>query len=344
MSALNASTQHLLWWLICFYLPVASAADDALDKLLRQGTNFQLQGNYAKADEIGEQLKRDFPITGAGHALNLNTLVTRLSWDLTDTQYDAALESEAAASLKLCTKKTRSYPDDAAGYHLCGQAKFALTFLNAARGSYFRGGRNAASTIKNLEQALKRDPELTDAKMHLGITYYYADNLPPFVRAISRFLKFVPTGNSSKSLPYLLEAAESGRYIRDAAKYLYADLVMSSEPDRLAEAGAFLSDLVQRYPMNRRFQFKYINFLVQTEQYDRALQVVSAFTDREKCCPLPEDDLNLAQLWRANIEFAMGKHNLARPSLALVRQEALASWAQDWYDDTNMMLIEEAPR
>ena len=119
---------------------------------------------------------------------------------------------------------------------------------------------------------------------------------------------------------------------------------MSSEPDRLEEAGTFLSDLVQRYPMNRRFQFKYINFLVQTEQYDRGLEVVSAFTQREKCCPLPEDDLNLAQLWRANIELALGKHNLARPSLALVRQEALASWARDWYDDTNMMLMEVAPR
>ncbi len=343
MSALNATAHHLLWWLICLYLPVASAAENSLDNLLRQATNFQLEGNYPMADELGERLKREFADSGAGHALNLNTLVTRLSWDLEDTQYDAALETEAAAILELCAKKIKSHPDDARGYHLCGQARFALTFLNAARGSYFRGGRNATSTIKHLEQALKRDPNLTDAKMHLGVTYYYADNLPPFVRAISRFLRFIPTGNSSKSLPYLKEAAESGRYLRDAAKYLYADLVMSSEPDLLEEARTFLSDLVERYPMNRRFQFKYVSFLAQTEQYDRAQQVLNAFIDREKCCPLPEDDVNLAQLWSANIELALGKHTLARSKLALVRQEVLAAWARDWYDDTTMMLTEVAP-
>jgi len=180
--------------------------------------------------------------------------------------------------------------------------------------------------------------------MHLGITYYYADNLPPFVRAISRFLKFVPTGNSNKSLPYLLEAATSGRYLRYAAKYLYADLVMSSELDELDAAGNLLRDLVTRYPTNRRFQFKYINYLAQTEQFDHAAEVVEAFATRDKCCPLPLDDHHLAALWRANIELAKGKYQRAESSLVMVRQEELPSWAQDWYDDTSMMLTEGPPR
>ncbi len=328
---------------LCLSVPLCNAATEppSPDALLRQGTNLQLQGNYLEATAIGEQLKQQFPASGLGQALNINALVTRLSWDLEDTQFDAALKSETSAALDLCEQKIAKQPDNSDGYYLCGQARFALTFLYAARGSYFRGGRNATQTIEQLEQTLARDPDLTDAKMHLGITYYYADNLPPFVRAISRFLKFVPSGNSAKSLPYLKEAAQSGLYLGDAAKYLYADLIMSSEPERLEEAGVLLNDLVTRFPSNRRFQFKYIAYWAQRGDFDQALKVANDFAKRPSCCPLPVEDLNLVNLWRANAQLASGKPKEARAHLTTVDPSVLPSWAKHWYEDSHQMLADQ---
>jgi len=314
-----------------------AVADESLDELLRQGTEYQLHGDYQQAARYGERLKRRYPESGVGQAFTINTLVTRLSWDAADTQFDDALESESRDALSLCKTKIKQHPEVAAGYHLCGQAHFALTFLYAARGSYFRAGRNATLTIKRLEQALARDPELTDAKMHLGITYYYADNLPPFVRAISRFLRFIPTGDSDKSLPYLKEATESGLYLRDVAKFLYADLIMSSEPQLLPQAQTLLADLVSRYPKNRRFQLKYMSYWAQTSDWPQLLRTIEQFG---ALAPLAEGDRNLVQLWRVNALLAQGHLSQARRAFLLVGENELPSWGLDWREDTQMRLEE----
>ena len=174
--------------------------------LKTEGTLLRLKADYEGVHRISDQLKALFPEHSIGYTINLNTLVTRLSWDSQQQHYDQIILDDAEKTLSLCRAQIKAKPKDYDGYYYCGQAHFALTYLHALRGNYYRAGKNGSDTIETLEQTLALNPDLIDAKMHLGVAYYYADNLPPFIKAFSRFLWFVPTGNSERSLPYIKEA------------------------------------------------------------------------------------------------------------------------------------------
>ena len=336
------SVRRLLSAIACLAFALTStstgAADATLDELLKSGVEAQLQGDFDRSSEIALQIKRAFPTNAIGHAFEMNSLVTQLSWDAEDTQFDESLEAEATQTLKLCKQQIKNEPDVATGYYLCGQAHFALTFLYAARGSYYSAGRNSSQTIKQLENALKRDPGLSDAKMHLGATYYYADNLPSFVKAISRFLWFIPSGNSDKALPYMREAANDGEYLGDAAKFIFADLVMSSEPTLIDEAGEYLMNLVTRYPSNRRFQLKRMQYLAQTKQYPELLDAVNSYTGPEHCCPVEPIDASIARLWRVRANLALQDRTAAQQEFDAVGVVDFPSWGNGWHEEIKQML------
>lgn len=322
----------------------ATVSDDSLEPLLARGIQYQLQGNHDQSMRVAYLLKERFPDSVISGALEMNSLVSRLSWDPEDTQFDEALEAEANAALTLCEQHTQAHPDDAEGYLLCGQAHFALTFLYAARGSYYRAGRNSSHTITQLEAALELDPTLVDAKIYLGATYYYADNLPPFVKAVSRFLWFIPSGNSAQALPYMKAAAQDGQYLQGVAKFIYANLVMSSEPELIGEAGSYLEDLVVRYPTNRRFQLKYMQYLAQIGQFDEVLEAAESFISSQSCCRIAAVDAELTQLWKVRAYLELSDTVAAQDEFDAVDRSGFPSWGHQWYDEIEQELTKPQTR
>ena len=298
------------------------------------GTAFLLKGDYAAAQRISEQLKNQFPNDAVGYTFNLNSLVGRLAWDINDTRYDAEILEDAEVALQLCKARIASYPEEPSGHYLCGQTHFALTYLHAARGNYFRAGTHGAGTIERLENALLLAPDLVDAKMHLGAAYYFADNLPPFVRAFSSLLWFIPTGNSEKSLPYLEEVTRSGTVFPDVAKYMYSSLLLNSDENAQRKAGSILADLVQRYPESRRFQLRYIAYLVEQAEYATAIEAADEFMRQEPCCRRDPVDLELARLWKVRAYIGQNKVQSAASEKAQIPPTMVSSfpyWGRGWY-------------
>ena len=300
--------------------------------LKEEGTNLRLRGNFAAADRISRQLKEIFPEQSIGYTFNLNTLVTQLSWDSQQTRFDQEILDDAKKTLSICNGQIKTNPEDYRAYYHCGQAHFALTYLHALRGNYYSAGTNSSRTIANLEQALKINPALTDAKMHLGISYFYADNLPPFIRAFSRFLWFVPTGNSSKSLPFIKEVTEHGEFFRDVAKYLYAGLLTrGNDHDRQAST-TLLQELVESYPENGRFHLRYIFQLGEEGRYAQALEVADNFIATEKRYHRNPVEVDLARLWtsRAFLDLKEAKNAVSEFS-RIDRQASFPSWGKAWF-------------
>jgi len=297
--------------------------------LKEEGTYLRLRGDFSGADRVSRQLKQSFPGQSIGYTFNLNTLVTKLSWDDRQTRFDKEILYDAKKTLSICNGQIKSNPEDYRAYYHCGQAHFALTYLHALRGKYFRAGTNGSKTIANLEHALKINPTLTDAKMHLGIAYFYADNLPPLVKAFSRFLWFIPTGNSNKSLPYIKEVTEQGEFFRDVAKYLYAGLLAKgNDHDRLIST-SLLKELVDSYPENSRFQLRYISQLGEEEHYAQSMEVADVFIATEKQYVRDPVDVDLARLWttRAFLELNEAKNAVSAFS-KIDRQVSFPSWGE----------------
>jgi hypothetical protein len=63
----------------------------------------------------------------------------------------------------------------------------------------------------------------------------------------SRFLWFIPTGNSEKSIPYLQDVIDEGDLYHDVARYIYSVLLLE-DPERKEQAEIQLERLVAMYP------------------------------------------------------------------------------------------------
>jgi len=303
--------------------------------LKKEGTLLRLKADYEGANRISTRLKHLFPEQGIGYTMNLNTLVTRLSWDDQQSQYDQPILRDSNKTLSLCHAQIKAHPDDYQGYYDCGQAHFALSYLHALRGNYYRAGTNGSDTIENLEKTLELNPDLIDAKMHLGIAYYYADYLPPFVKAFSRYLWFIPTGNSDKSLPYIKEVTEKGEFFKDVAKLLYSDLLIGGAENDRQQAKIILGKLSAAYPENRRFQFRYIALLGALGEFDESMDSANQFIASEQKYNRDQEDITLVRLWTTRAHLGLKDLEGAIEAFSKINQssvdEEFPSWGRSWF-------------
>ena len=277
----------------------------------------------------------------------LNSIITQLTWDETQTRYDGELIEHATKTLEWCEPRIDHEEVGATANYYCGQANFVLSFHNALRGNYYQAGRRGTASIDYLETALLKDPSLIDAKMHLGVGYHVADNLPPFIKMFSRVLWFIPSGNSEKSLPYLLDVIAHGDQYRDVARYIYSILLLET-PELRPEASIQLQQLVSLYPANSRFQLRLISLLISMDDYEGTLRTISDYLD--KGTKPAEPDLSLTRIWKVRAYLGRGETELARSTFAEIdpvfhdARDQLPGWSVAWYILTDGQLHDLASR
>jgi len=335
--------------LLSFLLLVFSVhvfAGSSMEDLIREGTLFRLQGDFASAKKIESALIRNYE-EPVGHVFALNTIITHLTWDDTTTLFDASLVSHANKTLDWCDQILRIDSTNAKANYYCGQAHFALSYYHALNGHYYQAGKHASLCIEHLERALLQEPTLVDAKMHLGVAYYAADNLPPFIKMFSRLLWFVPTGNSKKSLPYLQDVMLHGDQYRDVARYIYS-VILLDDPDFRADSERQLRQLVSRYPRNKRFQLRLISVLLIQQNYIGTLEAANAYLNND--IPPTEPDLSLAKIWMVRAYLGLNQPDEAAnlfseiEGLFAASKDDLPGWSIAWYLLTSGQLHDLADR
>ena len=332
-------------------LPLVVTASQHLiaEALEMKGHRFRLEGDFSAAKQIEAKLISEFdePI---GHTFALNTIVTHLTWDETVTDYDQDLIHHASETLLWCNAELDQNSNDAMAHYYCGQAHFSLSLLHGLRNQYYRSGKHGTSCIDHLEAALALDPKLVDAKTYLGLTYYVADNLPPFIKMFSRILWFVPTGNSEKSLPYLLDVIENGRQLPEVARYIYSILLMEGDDRQKSEAETHLQFLVDHYPGNSRFQLKLISLLLIQAKFQQTLSTAMTYLNDTDLEPPGEPDLSLVKIWMARAYLGLDQveqaDQLYRETDLVFEStgEQLPGWSIAWHMLTGGQLHDLADR
>jgi tetratricopeptide (TPR) repeat protein len=324
----------------------SALGDETMYALEKEGTRLRLSGDFVSAKIIENELI-DRYAQPAGHVFALNSIITQLTWDETQTRYDEELIKHATKTLEWCEPRIDHEEVGATANYYCGQANFVLSFHNALRGNYYQAGRRGSASIDYLETALSKDPSLIDAKMHLGVGYHVADNLPPFIKMFSQVLWFIPTGNSEKSLPYLLDVIADGDQYRNVARYIYSVLLLET-PELRPEASIQLQQLVSLYPANSRFQLRLISLLISMDDYEGTLRTISDYLD--KGTKPAEPDLSLTRIWKVRAYLGRGETELARSTFAEIdpvfhdARDQLPGWSVAWYILTDGQLHDLASR
>lgn len=312
--------------------------------LSRQGTQLRLQGDFESASKIEARLiaEADDPI---GQIFALNTLITQLSWDENLHEDSEVMLLHARHVLNWCEDILDRDETHVKANYYCGQARFALSYYYGLKGQYFQAGKNGTRAMNYLEAALASDPDLIDARMHLGVAYFIADNLPPFIKMFSRLLWFVPTGNSQKSLPYLLDVVENGDEYPDVARYIYSTLLLVNEETR-PEAKLQLATLVQRYPANARFQLRLISLLLMDDEFEESLTAIEQFLATGYMGP----ERTMANIWKVRALLGLHRQEQAMTLFEQIdpefrtSKEALPDWSLAWHMLTDGQLHDLANR
>jgi len=313
---------------LLFVLSLNTTAQASWQELAKEGTQARLNGDFERAKLIEQRLLREAD-TPIGHVFALNSIITHLTWDETDVQYDDAIPGHTSAVLDWCEPRVDLKSTSAIANHYCGQASFSLSLYHGLRGNYVRAGQYGSQSIDYFEAALTANPNLVDAKLYLGIAYFVADNLPPFIKMFSSFLWFIPTGNSEKSLPYLRDVMEAGDEFPDVARYIYSTLMLLDDATRPVAIGE-LQYLVEHYPGNSRFHLRLLSVLLLQGDYSNALKRADDYLQYEPT----DDNLYLTRIWKLRAYLGLKQIAEADALLASIPASAfenLPSWSRSWH-------------
>ena len=323
-----------LLWFVPFSYSLTS--DNSLEL---KGIEFQLAGDYEAAKRVEQQLLlvKGSPI---GHVFALNSITTQMTWNEANTAYHDDLRYHATEILKWCKANLKDKGDQALTHFYCGQTNFALSYYFGLNGNFYKAGKHGVVGIDQMETALKLDPQLHDAKFHLGLAYYVADNLPPFIKAVSSVLWFIPTGNSEKSIPYLKESIIKGERYKDVARYTLGSLFLENELT-YSEAEDHFRYLSDKFSKNPRFHLQLIFVLLIQEKFEESIFAAKGFL---KNADSNSAEYNLAKvsMIRAqlrNRELVEAQRNFSQIEPYFSSEDSnLPGWSIAWFKLTSAQL------
>ena len=317
-----------LFFLFVIILSNSYVSADLLD-LQKEGAIKRLQGDQEGVRQVYKQLVAEYPNNPVGYVFNLNTSLSNLTWDPRSTKTDQKVRGDAKAVFDLCERAISANRRDHQAYFDCGQAHLTMAYLSAIRGHYYRAGRHCTLAVKQLERALALKPTLVEAKIHLGVAYYYIDHLPAFLKLLSSILWFIPQGNAEKSIPYLADASAAAGYRGDEAKYVYADILSRKGIENVAKASEIFRELDARYPGNERFGLLYISLLLEQRLYSQTISAGREFLLKNH----DKVSRDMALLWISRAYVGLGENELAMETFNQIRDLETADfppWGKAW--------------
>ena len=327
---------HALWLL--WFVPFSYGLTSEISLELK-GIDFQLAGNYESAKKIEKQLLsiKESPI---GHVFALNSITTQMTWNEANTAYQEDLRYHATEILKWCKANLNGKGDQALAQFYCGQTHFALSYYFGLNSNFYKAGKHGVVGIDQMETALKLDPKLHDAKFHLGLAYYVADNLPPFIKAVSSLLWFIPTGNSEKSIPYLKESIMKGERYKDVARYTLGSLLLENE-STYPEAEDHFRYLSDKFSKNPRFHLQLIFILLIQEKFEESIFAAKGFL-KDADSNSAEYNLAKVSMIRAqlrNRELVEAQRNFSQIEPYFSSEKSnLPGWSIAWFKLTSAQL------
>jgi hypothetical protein len=133
-------TAHSLLFLTFVATCISAFADESMHALEKQGTLLRLSGEFVSAKMIENELIDSYT-QPAGHVFALNSIITHLTWDETQTKYDDELIEHVARTLEWCEPRIDDEEVGTTANYYCGQANFILAYHHGLRGDYYQAGR-----------------------------------------------------------------------------------------------------------------------------------------------------------------------------------------------------------
>ncbi len=305
-------------------------AEEPLRALIRSGVRAYEKGDLAAADAMWAHVRDLHPQHPAAAIFELKTLQARRSLDYWGGQYEQAIRERAEEAVRLGRDWLERAPDATQAHFYLGQALLEMMVIDGMDKRYYKAGTQGEKARKHLERALALDPSFVDAKLPLGIYYYYGSIATRFVPFL-RWLWFVPKGNRDAGLAYIEEVSREGDLMRFEAAARLAGLYIYIE-ERLDLAEPILLGLSRRHPENSAPRFELIEVRLEQQDYPGTVAAALALEQSQGEQFGDKTRRDLARIWRARAELYRGR---AAKADTLVRSlearfDEFSVWIQRW--------------
>lgn len=125
----------------------------------------------------------------------------------------------------------------------------------AAGHHFMRAVPDAASSVRELRQALDRDPSLEDARLGLGMYHYFAARMPAAAKPLAKLLVGEPP-DRAKGLAELWQVARSTGVARMEARAVLSMILSKDDEADWKGAETLLAELMTRYPRNPIYRLR----------------------------------------------------------------------------------------
>lgn len=133
----------------------------------------------------------------------------------------------------------------------------------------------ARQGVAELQKAIQLDPSLIDAKLGLGMYYYFLSKVPPAMRPLA-YMMVGMWGDRAKGIALMREVADKGRAAQREAQSILASIDASQREQKWDDALKLLQPLMERYPHNPRYRLKLIYVLQREGLWDKAAEAANS--------------------------------------------------------------------
>lgn len=242
----------------------AQAPDDAQEReYAHHGLALMMDGDLDGAIVVFKQIQARDPQSPLGYLLEADAMWWRIYYstanlidpdvfaatDLPTTPYDAHFEDLLNVTIRKSEARIHAGQAVARSYLYEGMAYALRARLTGLRDKDLPTARAGKKMRALLLQALRLDPNLTDAYLGVGIYNYFVDTLSAVVKLL-RFLIGLPGGSRVVGLQQLQLAAEQGDIARAEAKFYLAKDFSRGNERQYTRAIQLFRELDREYPQN----------------------------------------------------------------------------------------------
>jgi tetratricopeptide (TPR) repeat protein len=314
--------------------------EKAIDEIIAVGLRHNAEGNYDAARSVWTRLGDLDPAHPAAHVYATETLFWRMVHEENGTGFDDAIDHECDEAIRKAQAWVDERPDDAFGHFYLGQALMHLGRLHGIRARVFSAWRLGERGRKSLEHTLELDPDLTDAKLPIGLYYYYASLAPGFFNWLG-FLWFVPSGHGDEGLALMEDVAREGVLHQMTAEFHLAN-IRSGHPMQidLDRAHSTYCSLHERYPNNAIVHFQLLESLEMRSKWEVLVREAQRLEAHPGDGRHHRGLVAMARVWRARGEMMLHRVDDAWKTLSTFGENDPLSpdWGARWVKITRAQL------
>ncbi|MBN2571938.1 MAG: DUF3808 domain-containing protein [Ignavibacteriales bacterium] len=264
---------------VILYTNILFPQNNKFDELVQTGIKQIYNLQFTEAGKTFAQVRNEYPDDPAGKFFEAMILWWRIMLDFDEERLDNLFIKKLNEVIDDCDGILDKDPNNVNAIFFKGGSLGFRGRLATVRENWIDAAYDGKDALPLVYNAYELDPKNVDVQFGLGIYNYYAAVIPEKYEFVKPLMLMFPSGDKSKGLKQLKNAASSGKFTKTEAKYFLMTLYYGFEED-FESALKYSKQLKNEFPNNPTFEKYYGRILIKQQKFSDAKTTFSNITSK----------------------------------------------------------------